>query len=96
MGLLRKGRLEGDQQVDGQLRRALRTVLADRRGVRPPFNFDTDTLTPHIPKGNDQDAPLPPNFATAFPNVKVSRGEVGKYLIPWDKTSVGPRLGRCL
>ena len=56
-------------------------------------NFDFDTLTLFIPKGKDQDAPLPPNFATAFPNVKVSRGQVGKHLVPWDKTSIGPRIG---
>ena len=48
-------------------------------------NFVYDNLTLYIPKGKDQDAPLPPNFATAFPYVKVSRGEVDKYLIPWDK-----------
>ncbi|MCC6537293.1 MAG: TonB-dependent receptor [Bryobacterales bacterium] len=56
-------------------------------------NFDFDSMTLFIPKGKDQDAPLPPNFATAFPNVKVSRGQVGKHLIPWDKTSIGPRIG---
>lgn len=56
-------------------------------------NFVYDNLTLYIPKGKDQDAPLPPNFATSFPNVKVSRGEVDKYLIPWDKTNVAPRIG---
>jgi hypothetical protein len=56
-------------------------------------NYDHDRLTLFIPKGKDQDAPLPPNFATAFPNVRVSRGEVDQYLIPWDKTSIGPRIG---
>ena len=56
-------------------------------------NFVYDNLTLYIPKGKDQDAPLPPNFATAFPNVKVSRGQVSKYLIPWDKTNIAPRLG---
>ncbi len=56
-------------------------------------NFVYDGLTLFIPKGKDQDAPLPPNFATAFPNVRVSRGEVSKYLIPWDKKDFGPRIG---
>ena len=56
-------------------------------------NFVYDNLTLYIPKGKDQDAPLPPNFATAFPNVRVSRGEVDKYMIPWDKTNVAPRIG---
>ncbi|MBI4909523.1 MAG: carboxypeptidase regulatory-like domain-containing protein [Acidobacteria bacterium] len=56
-------------------------------------NYDHDRLTLFIPKGKDQDAALPPNFATQFPQVKVSRGEVGQYLVPWDKTSIGPRIG---
>ena len=56
-------------------------------------NFDFDKLTLFIPKGKDQDAKLPPNFATDFSNIKVSRGEVGQYLIPWDKTSIAPRIG---
>lgn len=56
-------------------------------------NFDFDKLTLFIPKGKDQDAKLPPNFATDFSNVKVSRGEVSSYLIPWDKTSIAPRIG---
>jgi len=56
-------------------------------------NFVYDNLTLYIPKGKDQNTPLPPNFATAFPNVKVSRGEVSKYLIPWDKMDFGPRVG---
>jgi len=56
-------------------------------------NFVFDNLTLYIPKGKDQDAPLPVNFATSFPYVKVSRGEVDKYLIPWDKTDIAPRIG---
>src|SRR6185312_2722841 len=60
--------------------------------------------TLQIPKGPNQNEPLPPNFnapATVngvtfpalFPNVKVSRGQVGPYLIPWDKVDIGPRIG---
>jgi hypothetical protein len=56
-------------------------------------NFNFDTLTLDIPKGPDQNAPLPPNFATAFPNVTVSRGQVSSYLIPWDKLDFAPRIG---
>jgi hypothetical protein len=56
-------------------------------------NFVFDNLTLYIPKGKDQDAPLPVNFPTSFPYVKVSRGEVDKYLIPWDKTNFAPRIG---
>ncbi len=33
------------------------------------------------------------NSLRLFPNVKVSRGQVSPYLIPWDKTDIGPRLG---
>jgi hypothetical protein len=69
-------------------------------------NFVLDNQTLYIPKGKDQNAPLPPNFNTPaidpvtgqtvpalFPTVKVSRGQVDRYLIPWDKTNIGPRLG---
>jgi hypothetical protein len=67
-------------------------------------NFNYDTLTLEIPKGPNQDAPLPPNFNTPytlngitypalFPSVKVSRGQVDQYMIPWDKHDIGPRIG---
>lgn len=56
-------------------------------------HLDWDRLTLVIPKGKDQDAKLPPNFATAFPQVKVERGIAPSTLIPWDKTSWGPRIG---
>jgi hypothetical protein len=50
-------------------------------------------MTLYIPSGKQQDLPLPPNFAASFPNVAVSRGKVGGYLIPWDKFDFGPRIG---
>ncbi len=56
-------------------------------------NFVYSNLTLFIPTGKDQDAPLPPNFGTSFPNVTVSRGQVDKYMIPWDKWDFGPRFG---
>ncbi len=56
-------------------------------------NLVLSDMTLYIPKGKNQDAPLPPNFATAFPNVKVSRGQVSKYMYPWDKVDFGPRIG---
>jgi len=56
-------------------------------------NFVFDNLTLYIPKGPQQNLPLPPNFASAFPNVTVSRGQVPSTLIPWDKTNFGPRIG---
>jgi Carboxypeptidase regulatory-like domain/TonB-dependent Receptor Plug Domain len=56
-------------------------------------NFDLDTQTLYIPKGPNQDLPLPPNFATAFPSIKVVRGTVPSTLVPWDKFDIGPRFG---
>ena len=56
-------------------------------------NFDLQTLTLDIPTGKDQNAPLPPNFATQFPQVTVQRGKVSKYLIPFDMLDFGPRIG---
>jgi len=50
-------------------------------------------MTLYIPKGKQQDLPLPPNFSALFPNVKVDRGSVSNYLIPWDKWDFGPRIG---
>ena len=54
-------------------------------------NIDNPILV--IPKGKDQDAPLPVNFATDFPNVQVERGIASKYLHGWDKTNIAPRIG---
>ncbi|MDQ2843277.1 MAG: TonB-dependent receptor, partial [Acidobacteriota bacterium] len=68
-------------------------------------SFDLQNLTLYIPKGNNQDAPLTPNFnapatinGVTFPAIfktpiTISRGKVSPYLIPWDKTDIGPRLG---
>ncbi len=56
-------------------------------------NFDLQSLTLFIPKGTNQDTPLPPNFAAAFPSITVSRGQVPSTLIPWDKHDFGPRVG---
>jgi len=67
-------------------------------------NFVLQDLTLYIPKGPNQNTPLPPNFNTPatingitfpalFPNVTVSRGQVSSYLIPWDKLDIGPRIG---
>jgi hypothetical protein len=67
-------------------------------------NFVQDTATLEIPRGPNENAPLPPNFSAPytvngitypalFPNINVVRGRVNSYLIPWDKTDFGPRLG---
>jgi hypothetical protein len=56
-------------------------------------NFVYDNLTLYIPRGPQQDLPLPPNFASAFPNVTVSRGQIDSSLIASDKWDFGPRFG---
>jgi hypothetical protein len=67
-------------------------------------NFVLQDLTLYIPAGPNQDAPLPPNFSVPatingnpykalFPQVKVDRGSVDQYLVPWDKVDFGPRVG---
>jgi len=57
------------------------------------FGNDHATPTLVIPKGKDQDAPLPPNFATDFPGIAVERGVASTYLTEWDKTNLAPRVG---
>jgi len=67
-------------------------------------NFVLQDMTLYIPKGPNQNTPLPPNFTAPatisgvtfpalFPNVTVSRGAVNSYLVRWDKLDIGPRLG---
>ena len=56
-------------------------------------NFDLQSQTLFIPTGRNSDAPLPPNFATLFPTIKVVRGQTPSTLVPWDKLDIGPRLG---
>jgi hypothetical protein len=67
-------------------------------------NFVLQDLTLYIPAGPNQTAPLPPNFSAPasingitypalFPSVKVDRGSVDQYLVPWDKVDFGPRIG---
>ena len=84
------------------LRYELWSPIGEQHGRQS--NFDIDTLTLEIPRGPNQNAPLPPNFnmpytlngityPADFPNVKVCAGCVSQYLIPWDKHDFGPRLG---
>jgi Carboxypeptidase regulatory-like domain/TonB dependent receptor len=75
------------------LRYELFSPISERFARQSNYVFDFNGGTLYIPKGPNQDAPLPPNFATDFANVKVSRGEVDKYLIPWDKWDFAPRIG---
>ncbi len=65
----------------------------ERFGRQSNFVYNPAAPTLDIPQGPDQNTALPPNFGTAFPNVIVSRGQVSKYMEPWDKTDFGPRFG---
>jgi hypothetical protein len=56
-------------------------------------NFDLQNNTLYIPQGNNCNSALPPNFGALFPTVTVNRCQVSNYMIPWDKTDFGPRLG---
>src|ERR1035437_666593 len=56
-------------------------------------NYDIQANTLYMPTGGNSNAALPPNFSALFPTVTVSRGQVSNYLIPWDKTDFGPRIG---
>jgi hypothetical protein len=73
------------------LRYELFSPINERFGRQSNFNYDTQTLV--IPEGPNQNTPLPNGFTTQFPQVKVSRGETSGYMIPWDKTNIGPRIG---
>ena len=57
------------------------------------FGTDHSTPTLVIPKGKDQEAPLPPNFTTDFPGIDVERGVASTYLTEWDKSNIAPRIG---
>ncbi len=73
------------------VRYELFSPVSEKFGRQSNFDWDRQTLV--LPKGKDQDTPVPSNFNTLFPAVKVERGQVSKYLIPWDKTCVAPRIG---
>jgi len=79
------------------LRYELTSPIGEKFGRQAFLDVHTDLMrnqpTLVIPKGKDQDAPLPPNFATDFPTVAVERGEVDSYMVPWDRTNFAPRIG---
>jgi hypothetical protein len=84
-------RITGKLTVNLGLRYELFSPPYDKFGRTSNLYWGSVTL--YIPKGPNQDIPLPPNFATSFPNVTVSRGQVSKYMVPWDKWDFGPRFG---
>lgn len=84
------------------VRYELFSPIGEQFGRQSNYVLQNNTL--YIPSGPDQNAPLPPNFSAPatingvtfpalFPGTTVSRGQVGPYLIPWDKLDIGPRLG---
>ena len=78
------------------VRYELFSPIGEKFGRQSGFEYAKDfrnQLTLVIPKGPNQDAPLPPNFATQFPQIAVERGLVDKYIIEWDKNNFSPRIG---
>jgi hypothetical protein len=73
------------------LRYELWSPISEQWGRNADYVLQQNTL--YIPQGNNCNAPLPPNFATIFPNVIVNRCKVPSTLIPWDKFDFGPRIG---
>jgi hypothetical protein len=73
------------------VRYELLSPIGEQWGRQANYNIQTNTL--YIPSGGNENAALPPNFGALFPTVTVSRGQVNNYLVPWDKTSIGPRVG---
>jgi hypothetical protein len=75
------------------VRYELFSPISEAFGRQSNFEYMRAEPTLVIPQGKDQDAPLPPNFATDFPLINVERGVADKHLIDWDKTNIGPRIG---
>jgi hypothetical protein len=78
------------------VRYELFTPIGEKFGRQSGFEYAKDIrsqLTLVIPKGPTQDAPLPPNFTTQFPQIAIERGVVDKYMIGWDKNNFSPRIG---
>ncbi len=78
------------------LRYEVTTPIGEKFGRQAHLDvFGTDHSTPTlvIPKGKDQEAPLPPNFATDYPSIAIERGVASTYLTEWDRTNLAPRIG---
>jgi hypothetical protein len=73
------------------IRYELWSPISEQWGRNADYVLQQNTL--YIPQGNNCNDPLPPNFATIFPTVNISRCKVPSTLIPWDKWDFGPRFG---
>ncbi len=73
------------------VRYELWSPIGEQWGRQANFNVQNNTL--YIPQGGNCNAALPPNFTALFPTVTVNRCQVSNYMIPWDKTDFGPRIG---
>ena len=73
------------------LRYEIFSPIGEKFGRQSSFDPQTNTL--YIPKGKDQNAPLPPSFNTTLSFIHVCRGCVDKYLVPTDYLDFSPRIG---
>ncbi len=73
------------------LRYEIFSPIGEKFGRQSSYDMQTNTL--YIPKGKDQNAPLPPSFGTTLSFIHVCRGCVDQYLVPWDKLDFSPRIG---
>jgi len=88
-------RLSSKLTVNLGVRYEIFRPIAEKFGRQSNLNLfeGDDNLVLEIPEGRNQDAPLPPNFATEFPQIAVERGVVSKRLRDSDLTNVAPRVG---
>lgn len=75
------------------LRYEIFSPIAEKFARQSNFEYMRPKPTLVIPKGPNQNAPLPPNFSRDFPQIEVERGIADKYLIDWDLTDIAPRFG---
>ena len=78
------------------VRYELTTPIGEKFGRQAHLDvFGADHAQPTlvIPKGKDQDAPLPPNFVTDYPEIAIERGVASTYLTEWDRSNIAPRIG---
>jgi hypothetical protein len=75
------------------LRYEIYSPLDERFGRQANLEYWKTPIVLNIPKGNNQDAPLPPNFATDFSQIVVQRGVTDSKMIPTNYNNFAPRIG---